>query len=123
LYQQRLKVYGYRPPAGEKVNLAGVEPAGPNRLSLLEEEFPNGFTYHVGNLMGSLNHIGVGGTFYNGFKGPEMTRAWGTVALGLENVGPIVTRGVLIDIVGFKASRGETSALFTVGSGAPVLRE
>jgi len=72
LYQQRLKVYGYRPPATEKVNLAGVEPAGPNRLSVLEEEFPNGFTYHVGNLMGSLNHIGVGGTFYNGFKGPEM---------------------------------------------------
>jgi kynurenine formamidase len=40
--------------------------------------------------------------FYNGFKRSEFGKAYGLEKLGVENVGVFFTRGVLIDVAGFR---------------------
>ena len=40
--------------------------------------------------------------FYNGVRGSEMKGAYGLRKLGVEHVGPYITRGVLIDVAGYK---------------------
>jgi kynurenine formamidase len=40
--------------------------------------------------------------FYNGFTGDEMRNALGLKKLGVENVKPFVTRGILIDLIAYK---------------------
>jgi kynurenine formamidase len=40
--------------------------------------------------------------FYNGYTREEMHDPYGLLKLGIENVKPIVTRGILIDVVGYK---------------------
>ncbi|MFP5370102.1 MAG: cyclase family protein, partial [Actinomycetes bacterium] len=75
VYEQRLTVRGYEPPAGFIEGggiLQGTTPMGENRLSLHEERFPQGYTYQIVTQLDGLNHIGVGPTFYNGFQGPEI---------------------------------------------------
>ena len=49
-----------------------------------------------------MGHIGVGDDFYNGNKRTELARPEGLTKLGIENVGPLVTRGVLVDVAAFK---------------------
>jgi kynurenine formamidase len=40
--------------------------------------------------------------FYNGFTGDEMRNPYGLKKLGVENVKPIITRGILIDLASYK---------------------
>jgi kynurenine formamidase len=49
-----------------------------------------------------LGHVGIGETFYNGNTRADFSRAEGLQKLGIENVGAIVTRGVLIDVAASK---------------------
>jgi kynurenine formamidase len=60
----------------------------------------------VGTQFDGLGHVGVrvGGRdlFYNGFDRATFGRPRGLTRLGVEKVGPIVTRGVLIDVAAFK---------------------
>ena len=123
IYEQRLTQSGYPPPAGFEGFSGSPEPAGPNRISGHEERFPEGGTYQIATQLDNLNHVGVGAMFYNGFRGPDIARTWGTAALGAENMGPIVTRGILADIIGLKVAQGATSDYFTASNGSPVLRD
>lgn len=114
VYQQRLTVLGYEPPAdfvSEGGILQSPDPIGPNRVSIHEERFPEGYTYQIVTQLDNLNHIGVGATFYNGFQGPDIADSYGTSKLGNEVMGPIVTRGVLLDILGLKLDEGDDAAL------------
>ena len=60
----------------------------------------------VGTQMDGLAHVGVrvgrDDIFYNGFNRSEFARATGMEKLGVENVGPIFTRGVLLDVAGIR---------------------
>jgi kynurenine formamidase len=60
----------------------------------------------VGTQFDGLGHIGVRvngeDLFYNGFKLAEFGDAYGLKKLGVENVGVIFTRGVLLDIAAYK---------------------
>jgi kynurenine formamidase len=47
---------------------------------------------------GSMEYV-----FYNGFTGDEMKNPYGLKKLGVENVKPIVTRGILIDLAAYKS--------------------
>lgn len=49
----------------------------------------------------ALSHIYVDDTLYNGHPASALT-PFGAKRCGVENVGPIVTRGVLLDIAGFR---------------------
>ncbi|WNV76922.1 cyclase family protein [Geodermatophilus sp. DSM 44513] len=124
VYEQRLTVTGYQPPAGFTEGggiLQTTTPLGANRVSIHEERFPQGYTYQIVTQLDGLNHIGVGATFYNGFQGPDIATPTGTSRLGNEHMGPIVTRGVLLDVLGLKLERGASEALSTNAAGGPVL--
>ena len=126
VYEQRLTVTGYQPPARFAAGggiLQTTTPLGPNRVSIHEERFPQGYTYQIVTQLDGLNHIGVGATFYNGFQGPDIAESYGTNKLGNEHMGPIVTRGVLLDVLGHKLAYGDRSALSTSAEGDPVLRD
>ena len=99
----------------------GAAPFGTNQLSGHEERFPEGGTYQLATQLDGLAHIGVRETFYNGFKANEFATPVGVAKLGIEHVGPIVTRGLLIDILGYKQQHG-TGDVQTV-NGKPMLKD
>ena len=132
-YQQRMTLTGYPPPpnfidgGGYLTSIPGL---GSNHLSVHEERFPTipgaapaGLTYQIGTQLDNLNHIGAGVFFYNGIRGPDILTAQGTTKLGNEHMGPIVTRGIVLDILGLKLARRDGSALGpNAPNGKPVLR-
>jgi kynurenine formamidase len=74
---------------------------GSNDL-MFHDEIVSGELGQVGTQFDGLGHIGVGERFYNGHERDEFSKAEGLTALGVENVGAIVTRGVLVDVAAFK---------------------
>jgi kynurenine formamidase len=121
----RLTVFGYQPegdfvPAESydpRVNpesgiLQSATPVGANSISYHEERFPHSGTYQIATQLDNLGHIGVGETYYNGFRGPDIATPRGLAKLGNEHLGPIVTRAVIYDIVGLKLAQGARSDLF-----------
>lgn len=46
----------------------------------------------------ALAHVGYEGRLYNGIENDVVTGAAGASRLGVQNIGPVVTRGVLLDI-------------------------
>lgn len=120
-YEQRLTVFGYPAPPG----FAGIQqapvPVGPNRISGHEDRYFA--TYQIGTQVDGLAHIGLGAMFYNGFKGPDIAATHGTTKLGNEHMGPIVTRGVVIDVLGLKLAEKATGAYVVTADGHPLLHE
>ena len=66
------------------------------------DEIISGELGQIGTQFDGLGHLGIGELFYNGNRRSEFAQAEGLTRLGIENVGPIVTRGVLIDVARFK---------------------
>jgi kynurenine formamidase len=56
----------------------------------------------VGTQFDGLGHLGIGDLFYNGNNRADFAQPEGLTRLGIENVGPLVTRGVLIDVARLK---------------------
>jgi len=60
----------------------------------------------VGTQFDGLGHVGteINGehVFYNGFKLSEFGTSYGLTKVGIENVGVIFTRGVLLDVARYK---------------------
>jgi kynurenine formamidase len=119
-YVQRLVVTGYQPKHGFKGELVDPAPQGRGRSSVNEERVS--LTYNMGTKVNGLHHVGVADMFYNGFRGPEIAETSGTSRLGAETVGPIVTRGVLVDLVGAFVGLGRDESVETAPSGRPMLR-
>ncbi|MGE3356886.1 MAG: cyclase family protein [Acidimicrobiia bacterium] len=97
----------------------GVTPFGTNKLSGHEERFPEGGTYQIATQLDGLAHIGVQDVFYNGYKASEFATPEAVTKLGIEHVGPIVTRGVLLDVLSLKLAKspGDTQMV----EGRPML--
>ena len=68
------------------------------------DEIVSGEIGQVGTQFDGLGHFGVGDLFYNGNRGSEFAQAEGLTNLGIERVGPIVTRGVLIDVAAYRGA-------------------
>jgi kynurenine formamidase len=119
-YQQQLVVTGYSPSDDFGGILTRTRPRGLGRMSAHEERVS--LTYNMGTKINGLHHVGVGDMFYNGFLGPDIARTWGTTHLGAETMGPIVTRGVLVDVVGSMVARGRSEAYEIAPTGRPLLR-
>jgi kynurenine formamidase len=75
--------------------------AGSNN-AVYHDELISGELGQIGTQFDGLGHLGIGDLFYNGNKRADFAQAEGLTKLGIENVGPIVTRGVLIDVARFK---------------------
>jgi kynurenine formamidase len=79
----------------------GFGPSGTNQ-TLFHDEVVSGELGQIGTQFDGLGHLGIGDLFYNGNNRRDFAKAEGLTKLGIENVGPIVTRGVLVDVAGYK---------------------
>jgi kynurenine formamidase len=78
-------------------------PLGSNR-TMYHDEIVSAEIGQVGTQFDGLGHIGVGDLFYNGNDRRQFATGDGLTKLGVENVGAIVTRGVLVDVAAFKGA-------------------
>lgn len=76
-------------------------PNGSNQLTS-HDEMVSAEIGQVGTQFDGLGHVGIGDLFYNGNRRSDFARPAGLTRLGIENVGPLVTRGVLIDVPRYK---------------------
>ncbi|MQA04564.1 MAG: cyclase family protein [Streptosporangiales bacterium] len=135
--EQRLSISGYPVPPNfrdEGGIVTSEEPLAENKVSIHEERFlgkkyeihpePTSTTYQIATQVDNLNHLGADDYFYNGNRGRDIAKGWGTTKLGNEHMGPIVTRGVLLDILGVKIANGDDGDLAEPASnGKPLLKE
>jgi kynurenine formamidase len=110
IYEQTMPFFGSRSYSMALVKITGGGALGANRL-VANEEVVSAQIGQVGTQLDGLGHIGQevtmqGGAteqvFYNGFTAKEMDAPTGLQKLGIEHIKPIVTRGILIDIAGYK---------------------
>jgi kynurenine formamidase len=108
IYEQQMPLFGTR--SYTMVLPAKGAALGQNRL-VANEEYLATQVGQVGTQLDGLGHIGQevtmedGSTemvFYNGVTAKEMDAPGGLQRLGIEHIRPIVTRGLLIDIAGYK---------------------
>jgi len=60
---------------------------------------------HVGTHIDSLAHVWDGDRLYNGFSPETITSKRGATRCGIDKLGPIVGRGVLLDVAVFRGVR------------------
>jgi kynurenine formamidase len=110
-YERAMPLFGDRTyalhiPGGPTYN----QPFGENQL-IGNDEFLCTEVGQVGTQFDGLAHIGtrmkmadgsMQDVYYNGFTGDEILGAHGMRQLGIEKIKPIVTRGILIDVAGYK---------------------
>jgi hypothetical protein len=110
VYEKSMPIFGAR-------TYALISPGGPtyafstaNRI-VANDEFLCAEIGQVGTQFDGPGHIGMKVTmangsvedvYYNGFTGGEMYSPYGLRKLGVENIKPILTRGILIDLAGYK---------------------
>lgn len=108
VYEKDMPLFGTR--SYSMVMPTKNPPQGDNRL-VGNDEFLATQIGQVGTQFDGLGHIGqevrmengeIDVIFYNGFTASEMDSKEGLLKLGVENVKPIITRGILIDIAGYK---------------------
>lgn len=76
-------------------------PQGTNQV-VYHDEIISGELGQVGTQFDSLSHIGIGDLFYNGNNRHDFAKPEGMTKLGVENVGALTTRGVLVDVAAYK---------------------
>jgi kynurenine formamidase len=94
-----------------KLSVVDTGPAAGKNMQLGNEEVISGELGQVGTQFDGPGHIGAlikygdgsaKGVYYNGFTQEEVVHPDGLLHLGVQNVKPIVSRGILIDVAGFK---------------------
>ncbi|WP_262693548.1 cyclase family protein [Kordiimonas aquimaris] len=79
-----------------KMGIFDLGPYGNNKLTGHDDLL---MTYlGIGSQIDGLGHIGVDGVFYGGHTSADIKTQAGLTKLGTENIPPIVTRGVLLDM-------------------------
>jgi len=111
-YETSMPQYGSRPYFLNVLTRAATRGPGD---PIVHTEYFTGYIGQMGTQFDALSHQGrhvrmadgsVEAVFYNGFTDTEMmgrtNGLGGVAALGVEQMKPFITRGVLIDIAGFK---------------------
>jgi kynurenine formamidase len=82
-----------------------IDPSNKNS-SVFNMDFFTGEIGQIGTQFDALGHAGYREEeedfYYNGFTGTEIYSSSGLRKLGVENAGPFFTKGILIDVAGFK---------------------
>lgn len=103
LYEHGMPIPGKRHFSLTIPGLPTGLPQGENQM-VSNDELVSGEIGQVGTQFDGLGHVGcrVGNDdiFYNGFKLAEFGDPYGLKKLGVENVGPFFTRGLLLDVSG-----------------------
>jgi kynurenine formamidase len=118
VYENGMPLFGSRHYSLTIVSSPSGGPLGENNIVWHDEMF-SGEIGQIGTQFDGLGHIGtrVGhdDIFYNGFKRSEFSKSYGLEKLGVENVGSFFTRGVLVDVAGYKGvERLEVGYVITV---------
>lgn len=96
-------------------------PWGPNRLTALEERVR--FTFNMGAKINGLAHCGMGDLLYGG-RSLAAYLAGGARELDTTTFGPpLVTRGLLLDVLGWYLAAGRDDALSSAPDGRPLVRD
>ncbi len=110
VYEESMSLFGQRTFSLISPGAPTYAFPGANRL-IGNDEFLCAEIGHVGTQLDGLGHIGArmdmadGSTqdvYYNGFTGDEIYSPYGLQKLGVERLKPFVTRGILIDVAGYK---------------------
>jgi len=118
-YHQELRGSGF--PASASVATARSRPWGPNRLTSLEERVT--FSFNMGAKINGLAHCGVGDLLYGGRSLAAVVAA-GARALDTTTFGPpLVTRGLLFDLLAFYLAHGRDDAVSHAPDGRPLVRD
>ena len=116
-----LAVHGAGFDGGPHATTDRTRPLGENRLTSLEERVQ--FSFNMGSKINGLAHCGVGDVLYGG-RSLAAYVAGGARELDTTTFGPpLVTRGLLFDVLGAYLASGRTDALSTTADGAPLLRD
>ena len=99
VYEPGMPMYGTR---HFSLRIPQAFPMPGKNQAVYHDEIISGELGQIGTQFDGLGHLGIGDLFYNGNKRSEFAQAEGLTKLGIENVGAIVTRGVLIDVAKFK---------------------
>jgi kynurenine formamidase len=59
-------------------------------------------TMHTGTHLDALGHFTIADEMYNGYSAEDSIGNWGLERLGIEQSPPMITRGVLLDIAGYR---------------------
>ena len=125
LYHSSIPAFG---PRSWTMSIPGTPTGGPFGKNMLvyHDEYLATEIGQTGTQFDGLGHIGVlvgaegdlnAMRFYNGVTGAEMVSAYGLKKLGVEKVKPFFTRGILLDVAGYKGrmlDRGEEISLADV---------
>jgi kynurenine formamidase len=118
VYERGMPLVGSRHLA---LSIPGLPTGGSNAPNsvVYNDELISGEIGQVGTQFDGLGHIGTERdgdfVFYNGNKLSEFGTPYGLTKLGIENVGVLFTRGVLIDVARYKGvTRLEPSYIITV---------
>lgn len=110
VYEKGMPLFGQRTFALISPGSPTYSFPGANSL-VANDEFVCAEIGQVGTQFDGPGHIGMRMTmadgavkdvYYNGFSGSEMYSPYGLKKLGVENVKPMLTRGILIDFAGYK---------------------
>lgn len=110
LYERGMPLLGDRTYAIVMPGMPTAGPIGDQRL-VFNDEFIAGEIGQVGTQFDGMGHVGQRVTmadgsdmdvYYNGHTADEMASPIGLQRLGVENIKPIITRGILIDLAGYK---------------------
>jgi kynurenine formamidase len=94
-----------------KISVVDTGPAAGKNMQLGNEEVISGELGQVGTQFDGPGHIGalikygdgtMKGVYYNGFTQEEVVHPDGLRHLGVHNVKPIISRGILVDIAAYK---------------------
>jgi hypothetical protein len=105
MYEQGMPLFGSR---HYSLTIPGGPTGGPLGAAKLvyNDEMFSGEIGQVGTQFDGLGHVGtlIGDevVYYNGLKQADVGGAYGLQKLGVHNVGVFFTRGILIDVLGYK---------------------
>ena len=99
VYESAMPVFGTRHFSLRIPKMFG--PNGTNEM-YYHDEIVSAELGQVGTQFDGLGHVGIGDVFYNGNRERDFAKAEGLAKLGIENVGALATRGVLIDVAAYK---------------------
>jgi kynurenine formamidase len=99
---RRVPVMPPRPPVLHTMLVDGADfeagaRRGPNGLQFADDHIS--MACHSGTHLDALSHIARNGVMYNGVPASEVRSATGARRLGIDKVGGIVCRGVLLDVL------------------------
>ena len=101
--------------------MADRQTHGPYFFDIMLRPYDNGFTEKYANRYGpslgrlemcdhtathidALSHMAYDGKFFNNIPVKSVISNTGYSKMGIENVGPIVTRGIMVDIAGYRGA-------------------